>query len=266
MFTKLKKNLSLLLQKAAHESAQFISELLLIKSVSLLHDELTTTVKKMDLKQAVQFQFELHYHKARMEFIRVFNIKNIDWEHFESNVLHIQPYWRKSDQQMPDAIMNRYATKIKTRIHNSQESFDPTDITAEFQQFLADGEAAIQEMKRKKEETMIVKNTAESDKNSSQTAVSQDNPALDKVHVFQFTNTLVDKQGNSTSQKGFQRNKKTPFRAGLRKLSPSKQQVNKQKDKHQNQNHHQRPSSSKKIPSVKKQQYDDFSSIINITK
>lgn len=77
-----------------------------------------------------------------MEFIRVFNIKNIDWKNFESNVLHVQPYWRQRDLQVPESVTNRYSTKLKTRIQNSKESFDPASITAEFQQFLADGEAA----------------------------------------------------------------------------------------------------------------------------
>jgi len=264
--TKLKQSLSLLLQKAAFTSSQFISELLVLKSACLLQDELSNVVKKTELKSKVQFHFEIHYHKARMEFIREFNIKNIDWENFESKVIHTQPFWRQRDLPMPEAVINRYANKIKNRIQTSKERFDPESVTAEFQQFLLDGEAAVELVKRKKSNAAVEKSTGITHPPGTSTSSSSNEQATETIQPnFQFCVSTVT--AKNTLSTGKQHNKKFQQQSkGQQKNESSSNrrhhnQNNNDKKLHPRHQHNRKTSSS-----LEKQPHEDFTSILQKTK
>lgn len=267
--TKLKQNLAILLQKQAYSSSQFISELLLLKSASFLHDELANVVKKTELKSRVQFHFEIHYHKARMEFIREFNIKNIDWENFESKVIHTQPYWRQRELPMPEAVINRYASKIKHRIQTSNELFDPESVTAEFQQFLMDGEVAVEEIKRKK---LSVKNMDKTGENNSIFSPPK-NPTVESDHPNAHSSTQHKFQFSAINNSSTQRSSHHPRKGSSniphkQKKGPPKNGSSFRRPQHNNENklhHYQRPS-KKPRTTVEKPQHEDFNSILTKTK
>lgn len=149
-FAKIKHSAAIQIQSLSAEGAKFNAELMCIRSAHLLFTEIKNSIDKDDAKiaETTQFHFQLHFRKASMEFVRKFNIKKIDWENFISKVRIILPKWRREDTAPPQSLRNNHATDIIARIKNDQEKFDLASIKSEYENFLKDGEAAVQRMKQ----------------------------------------------------------------------------------------------------------------------
>jgi hypothetical protein len=125
-----KKDFVIFVQDHALDGAEFTKELLLIRSVKLMKQHFKTKLEHTeDVKEHVKASFASFYIKARMEFQKVFNVKNIDWEKREGKLKLTTPYWRKSDPHNPPTdAYNKYAVDIVSRILDGKESFDGNSV------------------------------------------------------------------------------------------------------------------------------------------
>jgi hypothetical protein len=199
-----------------------------------------------------------------MEFVREFNIKNIDWENFESKVIHTQPFWRQRQLPMPENVVNRYASKIKHRILTANERFDHESVTAEFQQFLLDGEAAIEEIKKKKLAKSVEKENSIQIPSSSNSSLSvTTEPTLkENPPKFQFCTTTTAKKNTLFSGNKFNSKAQKP-RSGHQKNASSSRNHQQHNDK---QFHPYRRQNKKMASSSQNHPHDDFTSILHKTK
>lgn len=131
-------------QSIAGVGAKFNAELMCIRGAHLLYLELKHELENIDhIKDMIQHHFDIHFHKACMEFIRKFKIKKIDWENFQSKIRLLLPKWRRENSAPPINFSNRYANEIEARIQSNTERFDVTSVQNEFEQFVKEGEEAI---------------------------------------------------------------------------------------------------------------------------
>lgn len=135
--TESKKTLSTLLQGLAYEGAQFTSELLVIRAIHLIKSEVENYfTNEEELKQEVQDQFSLHFIKAKMEFVKKFHIRIIDWKERTDKVLHVTPKWRRDSDNAPEVPPNRHACEILDRIESGTEHFKTMDLKSSYDKFI----------------------------------------------------------------------------------------------------------------------------------
>ncbi|CAL8110351.1 unnamed protein product [Orchesella dallaii] len=133
----IKHQTALLLQKNAYVMAKFNAELLIIRSAFRIFCEVRAQVTSVSCQQvSTQKLFEVHFLKARMEFIKTFKVKIIDWKNFENKICLVLPRWRKENLTAPESIPNFYAKDIWNRIDNGTESFKCEDVKNEYLRFI----------------------------------------------------------------------------------------------------------------------------------
>ncbi|CAL8128235.1 unnamed protein product [Orchesella dallaii] len=144
--TALKQSFAIQLQAISYDGSQFFQEHLLIEGAHLIYCEVKDKIDQSKLTREITNHFDIHFVKAQTEFLKVFNIKDIDWKTYENRVKHSSPFWRKRNQEPPKA-KSFFATKIVQRILNKQESFDPSTVQYEFKDFMEKGEFCSTRMK-----------------------------------------------------------------------------------------------------------------------
>jgi len=147
-FTKLRKSMGLQIQAAAQEGMEFNSELLILRNINHITDELKQ-LNDYSTDNLSHF-FSITYLKAECEFVKKFNIKCIDWNERKCKVSHAEPEWRKQKQKVvPQEAFNLYSREISNRIENNQESFDGNTVSSTYQDFINQGTLSSQRMREK---------------------------------------------------------------------------------------------------------------------
>lgn len=144
--TEAKRSLAYQLQGLSFEASQFTTDLLILRSLNAIRAELqkhSETVCKTDILH----HFSTLFLKTQMEFISTYNIKNIDWSTKQGKVKHIEPKWRKSNEDPPTLLHNKYAQGLVKRIKQNSESFDPKVVKSEYESFVNNGKNWIEKMK-----------------------------------------------------------------------------------------------------------------------
>lgn len=192
--TKLKTSLALQIQGVGVETTEFISELLYISAAYAIYEEIHKAITDENERiQEIQTQFEIHFLKSEMEYMKQAKIKNILWNNYRSKVKHIEPRWRALGLKPPTLINNHLATNIKNRINRNEENFDPKSVKIEFVSFLVEGEKMIERMKQKSQQITPV------------TASTSSSPPPPPPPSSQSTSTTSDyhmRGWNSHSQRG----------------------------------------------------------------
>jgi len=128
------------MQKNGELKAKFVSELMLVYSASCIFEEVKRQVNLLVTQQiATQQLIDVYYYKAKLEFMKKFNIKIFDWENYTSKVKLILPKWRRENLPPPTQLHNRYATDIVERITAGKESFRPEQVRKDFLDFVNKG-------------------------------------------------------------------------------------------------------------------------------
>jgi len=136
------------IQSLLADGAKFNAELMCLRSAHLLYTEIKRFTDDADLlRQLIQHHFEIHFYKASVEFIQKFNVKKFDWERFVTKVKAILPKWRRENSDPPQSLYNPYANDIIERIRSNREKFDTATVKQDFEQFIKDGEIAVQRMR-----------------------------------------------------------------------------------------------------------------------
>src|SRR5271154_343562 len=79
-----------------------------------------------------------------------FNIKCIDWSSKVCKIRHIQPSWRKNEDQIPPVnAFNLYSKDIEKRIHSNKENFSGAAVSQQYSDFLKKGVVVATRMKQK---------------------------------------------------------------------------------------------------------------------
>lgn len=63
-------------------------------------------------KSTFESIFAILYRKARLEFIKEYKRKNIDWQKKPTKIFHSVPSWRKTNSSPPTTAFNIYANNV----------------------------------------------------------------------------------------------------------------------------------------------------------
>ncbi|CAL8129456.1 unnamed protein product [Orchesella dallaii] len=69
---------------------------------------------------------------------------------FENKVRHTTPIWRKRNENIPPS-KNFYATNIVKKILDREESFIPSDVKLEYENFISNGEFAMKNIEQRRD-------------------------------------------------------------------------------------------------------------------
>lgn len=149
-FTESKKSLAIHLQSHASDGTDFTCELLKLRTGNLILEELKDKLKDnpMELNSEIQHHFSLIFLKAKMEFVKQYPMKKINWTEYEDKTKHVQPSWRTADKPIPET-RSFYATEITARVTSMKESFTPADVKTEYIQFLGNCNDLVMKAKNK---------------------------------------------------------------------------------------------------------------------
>ncbi|CAL8098625.1 unnamed protein product [Orchesella dallaii] len=200
--TQLKTSLAIQIQGLGVETTEFISELLFISAAYKIHEEVSKSITdESTIVQEVQTQFEIHFLKSEMEYVRQANIKKIDWQSYRSKIKHVEPRWRSMGLQPPVSIYNRFANKIKTRIQHDEEKFDPFSVKTEFMSFLVEGDRMIEKLKNKSNPSNAVSSSATSHAPQPSTSTSTSHQTFPPANKHFPQQVRVQNRGKFNRQK-----------------------------------------------------------------
>lgn len=146
--TALKESFAMQLQGIHRESAEFISEFLIIRATKCIRDDIKVHLTDTDeITTETQNQLCVLFLKCQIEFVHKFNIKNTDWELYTSKVNHTEPKWRKDDLSPPTTMHNRYATALISKVHKGHEKLDTEVVKSEYENFLREGMDVVEKSK-----------------------------------------------------------------------------------------------------------------------
>jgi len=145
--TSLKQSFAIQVQSLSHDASMFFQEHLLIDCAHHFYKDLKGKVNDEGLSAEITAHFDIHFVKAHTEFMKTFNIKDIDWKTFEDRVRYTCPLWRRR-KESPPIPQSFFAKNIVSRILEKKESFDPITVKKEFDEFMENGEACVQRIQK----------------------------------------------------------------------------------------------------------------------
>lgn len=148
--TAIKNSFAMQIQGVHSQSAQFISEFLLIRAASIIMNEVKGKVGTTgDVTTETKAHLNILFFKCKIEFVGKFKLKNVDWSTYKSKVHHTEPKWRKEEISPPTDMENRYAAQLIARVKRGNESFEPASVKSDFENFLQAGVRTVTNAKTK---------------------------------------------------------------------------------------------------------------------
>lgn len=139
--TQAKKSLAKHLQSFAYDGSEFICELMKLRASKIIYDEVVRTNPEMSpgaLQTEVRVHFVTQFLKCKMEFMKTYPIKSVNWEKYEDKVVHHEPNWRKGANTVPET-RSFYAAELEKRILEGKEVSNPTSVKKEYDFFCENG-------------------------------------------------------------------------------------------------------------------------------
>jgi hypothetical protein len=150
--TDIKQAFVIHIQKQAYDGSRFPFELLLLRNMKLIRNQLVQQqVPPDDLESVQKYFIAMTYLKAKMEIVREYNVKIIDWDSRNNKVKHTQPTWRTdSPNEVPETRPNFYAENIKKRLDDGKEIMQGTKTADDFKEFIQASKSIISSAKNSK--------------------------------------------------------------------------------------------------------------------
>lgn len=165
--TDIKTSFAMQLQGVHSESAEFIGEFLVIRAAKLIQTEVKKFLTDLDqIKEETQGQLDIIFYRSKMEFVRKFSIKNIDWDKYESKAKHTEPNWRKKNEAVPTEVQNKYASELIKRVRKGEDSIDTSAVKKDYSLFLDEGQRKLDEAKEKFKRTTTAATSTSSSSSS----------------------------------------------------------------------------------------------------
>jgi hypothetical protein len=148
--TDLKRACAINLQEKAMLGSTFMCELLKLRVAGLILEEVKGySNDKVILGTEIQRYFNVHFTKAKVEFMREYPAKEIDWAEYTDNTRHIMSSWRTKNLPVPETI-NRYAAHVEEQLQNQKEVITPKAVGEEYESFMSSAENIGSKSKLKK--------------------------------------------------------------------------------------------------------------------
>jgi len=149
-FTEIKQSFAILMQSTAAQGTDFTCELLLLRIIDTIIQDLRSRSETSILTEVVEYHFSIGYAKAKMEFKKNYGEKKIEWDKKSSKIRHSIPSWRKSSpNEQPKDLKSWMGRDISKRILEKKEKLHGVTVNQEFEKFLSEAVEAQEDSKQK---------------------------------------------------------------------------------------------------------------------
>lgn len=136
LMTNLKMGFTTHYEKVSIIGASFSCQLILLRIIDSIMSQVNFKYPDTNQRKTFEGIFSILYRKARIEFIKEYKPKVINWEFRKSKVIHSEPKWRKNQEEPPTNSFNRFANNIFSGIANQQPILKGSVVESEVKDFL----------------------------------------------------------------------------------------------------------------------------------